>query len=56
MLVLRSSDQLASAWSLETLDKMISTALILSEREGCDSVKVCAESSCSSPVWSQQQS
>ncbi|XP_059921972.1 IgGFc-binding protein-like [Gadus macrocephalus] len=55
MLVLRSSDRLASAWSLETVDKMSSTAVILSEREGRDSVKVCMKSSCSSPMWSKHQ-
>ena len=55
MLVLRSSDRLASAWSLETVDEMSSTAVILSEREGRDSVKVCINSSCSSPMWSKHQ-
>ena len=52
MLILRSSDKLASAWSLETVEKMSGTALIFSEREGSNSVKVCKGSSCKSPMWS----
>ncbi|CAL8248394.1 unnamed protein product [Lota lota] len=52
MLMLLSSDKLASSWSLETVDEMSSTAVIFSEREGSSSVKVCMKSSCSSPTWS----
>ncbi|KAJ3598008.1 hypothetical protein NHX12_001523, partial [Muraenolepis orangiensis] len=52
MLTLRPSNKLASSWSLDTLEKLQSTAVIFSEQQGSSGVKVCVGSNCRSPKWS----
>ena len=51
LMTLLPNDNLANDWSVEPMGGMTSHAVLLSEREGADSVKVCSKGSCSSPRW-----
>ncbi|XP_037310078.2 IgGFc-binding protein [Pungitius pungitius] len=52
LITLTPTDKFATGWAVETMGGLPSTVVILSEKEGAGSVKVCVkEGQCHSPKW-----